>query len=150
MFNPDLTDIWNRFKSTTCVEFQALSEMPNGWNGKGAGAVKVENPDRHVLIFNEQGEWVSPDGQKFTFRNRYRWTIMSSGLRLEHLRRGIHNPVLLVVLQVTGGNKWESLKPHICGNDLYHGMLTIHDETIELNWSVRGPKKREHLSNVYT
>lgn len=145
----ELTKVWEKLKSVTHIQFRAQSGLANGWNGEGGGSVVVESNEQ-VLIFNEQGKWKSPTGQDFSFKNCYRWTFTSVGLQLEHLRLGIHNPVLLVELQSSGSNRWESLKPHICGDDLYSGILRVRDGIIELSWSVTGPRKCETLINIYT
>ncbi len=146
----DLADIWRRLQGITRIHFQATSEIPNGWNNKGTGTVDVRRSGDNELIFREHGQWQTTATQNIAFTNTYRWIQVPSGLRLEHLRRGIANPVFLVDLKAIGNNRWESQTPHICGNDLYSAALQIHDHTIELKWTVRGPDKCGDILNIYT
>ncbi|HKI47634.1 MAG TPA: DUF6314 family protein [Balneolales bacterium] len=150
MIDSNLAYTWHRLSDITHIQFQAQSEYSTGWNGRGSGIVTVSYPDENVVIYDEQGHWKSPAGRSYVFKNTYRWTLASSGLRLEHLRMGVNHPVFLVELGSAGTNKWESRKPHVCGNDLYTGILTVQESQIDLTWSVRGPKKFEKLINIYS
>lgn len=149
MIHPDSIQIWDRLRSITQIKFRAQSGLRNGWNGEGAGSVTVENPQKDVLIFFERGEWKSTDGHSFSFKNAYRWKRTASSLKLEHLRLGINNPVFLVELHPVSVNKWQSWKPHVCGEDLYSGTLNVHRDKINLEWIVQGPRKNEKLVNTY-
>ena len=146
----ELINIWDHLKETTHIQFQAQSEYSTGWNGTGSGIVTASYPEENVLIYDEQGRWKSPAGRSYAFKNTYRWILTSSGLQLEHLRMGVNHPVFLVELEPAGDNRWESRKPHVCGNDLYTGILTMQESQIDLTWSVRGPKKFEKLINSYS
>jgi Family of unknown function (DUF6314) len=128
--------------------FVSHSDCETGWNGKGTGAVKVEAND-DVIVFYESGKWRNSKDREFGFKNTYRWTFERNHVKLEHLRFGENNPVVLFYLEAISETKWTSVCPHKCDLDLYSADLTIEEEQIILKWKVKGPGKNEEINYWY-
>ncbi|KAA0135996.1 hypothetical protein FYZ48_17865 [Gimesia chilikensis] len=150
--NLDLTSLWGSLTAVTTLTFTAQSfGSGSGWNGTGVGTVEVESIDDQTLLFHEAGNWSPPEGKSLRFTNVYRWRAYSEQkqLRLEHLRFGNANPVYLFDLQQTAGDRWDSIEPHVCSEDLYTATLRLENETLHLDWTVKGKTKNERISYVY-
>jgi hypothetical protein len=113
--------------------------------------VHVTGSDADTVTFTESGTWTSDTGEEFDFKNILRWSRANSGknIRLEHLRSGPESPVHLFDLAPEQGTKMRSIKPHVCGEDLYSAEITAAKECIELRITVKGPKKDEQLCCFY-
>lgn len=142
--------LWRTLSRVRRLGFVARSAGATGWNGSGQGTVLVEHPARGVLTYDESGVW-RPDGSgELKFRNVFRWTLLgSAAIRLEHLRFGPKRPVLLFELIPTGPERWQSQRPHLCGEDSYGAELWGQDSGIEMVWSITGPKKAERIEYEY-
>ena len=128
--------------------FISHSDCATGWNGNGNGAVKVDvNGD--VIIFHESGKRKNSNDKEFGFKNTYRWTFESNYVKLEHLRFGENNPVVLFNLEATSETQWTSVCPHKCDLDFYSADLTIEENQIVLKWKVKGPEKDEEINYWY-
>ncbi|QDT24775.1 hypothetical protein Enr10x_00660 [Gimesia panareensis] len=148
----DLSALWKCLATIKSLTFTAQSfDSGSGWNGTGTGVVKVECINPQTMLFHESGQWSPPNGQVLRFTNVYRWSAFSEQkqLRLEHLRFGITNPVYLFDLQQTSDTQWDSIEPHVCSEDLYTATLSLKDETLHLDWTVKGATKNERISYVY-
>ncbi|MFI4851420.1 MAG: DUF6314 family protein [Gimesia chilikensis] len=148
----NLSELWSRLSSINSLTFTAQSfGSGSGWNGTGVGTVEVESIDSQTLLFHESGNWSPSEGKSLRFTNVYRWRAYSEQkqLRLEHLRFGNANPVYLFDLQQTAADCWDSIEPHVCSEDLYTATLRLENETLHLDWTVKGKTKNERISYVY-
>ncbi|MGH7702137.1 MAG: DUF6314 family protein [Gemmatimonadales bacterium] len=142
--------LWRTLPRVRRLEFVAWSAVATGWNGRGEGTVRVEDPGSGVLIFNERGVWRPEGGGELKFRNVFRWTPLGSALiRLEHLRFGPKRPVPLFDLIPGGSGRWRSERPHLCGEDRYEAELWERDWGMEMVWSITGPRKAERIEYRY-
>jgi hypothetical protein len=142
--------LWDRLRQVRSLSFVADSGVESGWDGRGAGTVVVEEPGDATMTFTESGTWRPTNGKDIRFSNVYRWTRAGDGLRLEHLRFGVDSPVYLFDLYQAGEREWRSASPHLCSEDCYSAVLTIHDDDLILPWSVDGPRKRQIIEYTYT
>jgi hypothetical protein len=103
------------------------------------------------MTFAEEGTWAPDGGRELRFHNVYCWTRQaeSGTLRLEHLRFGADNPVLLFDLSATDTGEFRSVSPHVCGPDCYEAALTVEGDRIGLRWRVHGPAKQEAIDSTY-
>ncbi|MCE5294210.1 MAG: winged helix-turn-helix domain-containing protein [Chlamydiales bacterium] len=148
-----LLAVWDALKSVTQLTFVAKTKSDDGggWNGRGTGSVQVVSVD-NALIFYEKGSWIDPEGHEFDFSNVYRWRLdrQAKVISLEHLRRGIDNPVFLFHLAVDGSNSLSSLDSHLCAQDAYFGSVVFDARSLKVKWRVLGPKKNEEIQTYYT
>jgi hypothetical protein len=132
------------------LQFTATSASLTGWNGIGHGSVVVESPGPEVVTFRESGLWRPDGGSELRFSNVYRWSVVGSQtVRLEHLRFGPGQPVLLFELAPELEEVWSSVSPHQCRDDCYSARLQMQDEGILLRWAIVGPQKREDIEYIY-
>jgi hypothetical protein len=84
----DVLTLWSRLLPIQTLTFEARSRALSnlGWNGTGAGSVRVEPIEPSVILFHESGSWTSYQGPPTNFRNIFRWTLGAEQIRLEHLR----------------------------------------------------------------
>ncbi len=120
-----------------------------GWEGTGKGEVKVAQIDANTLIFYEKGIFLTQNKTVKCY-NTYRWTFEDELIKLEHLRFGTENPVLLFYMQGRQENEFISVCPHVCDKDLYKATLQITDHDIELTWRIEGEEKNEIIGYHYT
>lgn len=144
-----LTDVWTLLRNITTVSFEANSAAQTGWNGVGTGVVTVSEPSPYVLIFEESGRWQPHHTQDLPFSNVFRWSLVAETLRLEHLRFGAQYPVFLFDLVQGKDGTWREISPHACGEDYYSGKLSIIGQQVELQWTIKGPRKNESIRYIY-
>ncbi len=150
--NLDLASLWGRLTAVTTLAFTSQSfDSGSGWDGTGTGTVKVETTDARSMLFHENGRWSPQEGTSLQFTNVFRWTSLpdESRLRLEHLRFGNAHPVYLFELEQTGETVWKSIEPHVCSEDLYSASLSLENESLHLDWTVKGDTKNERISYIY-
>jgi hypothetical protein len=145
-----LHQLWDQLRRARSLSFVATSAGSTGWNGTGSGTVEVREAGDGVMTFHEQGLW-RPEGgdQEIRFHNVYRWTLASGLLRLEHLRFGEGHPVYLFDLAPAGDREWRSVSPHLCSEDCYAAVLLLREDSILVQWSIDGPRKRETIEYDY-
>lgn len=148
-----LHDIWQRLQAVNHLQFESHSraDANTGWNGHGSGVVRIEFADSASILFHESGSWTQDSGPEIAFQNVFRWTINaeSNFIRLEHLRFGPNRPVHLLDLALVGEGPLEAAEPHVCGPDNYDGRLQCGPESMQLHWTVTGPKKYESIAYTY-
>lgn len=149
-----LLAFWERLNYVKELSFHAKtnSKGPGGWNGKGKGEVHVAKNSDNELVFTEKGTWKGENNRETVFSNIFRWTLDTSAgiISLEHLRRGLNNPVLLFHLVPSGNQSLTSIDSHLCGGDTYFGQIFYDHNSLRLNWKVIGPKKNEELDYYYS
>ncbi|WP_390637340.1 DUF6314 family protein [Limnoglobus roseus] len=145
-----LPELWSRLHGITCLTFESRSEAGTGWDGTGRGDVRVSELSPNVLTFEESGAWSPRVGIETRFTNTFRWTAGNDSLRLEHLRFGVDNPVLLFDLIPSVHGEWREAESHHCGEDCYSGILKVVGPQIVFTWSVRGPRKQEAIRYLYS
>ena len=147
-----IATIWQRLTTVRALHSECRSQLQTGWNGRGEGRVSVESPAPTTLVFSEEGHWQNERGIRFPFRNIYRWTLHTSEPRriaLEHLRFGPQNPVFLLDLVPASAHCLRAVTPHVCSEDRYDATLSLIDNTLLFEWTVKGPAKDEHLLYTY-
>lgn len=145
-----LTLLWHRLGHVQTLEFLARSSGQTGWDGQGIGTVTVQADREDVWIYYESGTWQPTlGGADLRFRNTYRWTRLTDRVRLEHLRFGPENPVLLFDLVPENEGVWKSASGHLCQEDCYTASLLLADDHLLLCWAIVGPRKNESIEYRY-
>lgn len=151
---PILLAFWKKLHQVKELSFHAKSKSKEGlgWNGKGKGEVIMTKENDNILIFNEKGTWLNPQGNEFNFSNVFRWTLdrYAGTISLEHLRRGADHPVFLFHLAPSSKQALSSIDSHLCGGDTYFGQIHFNLNSLRLNWRVIGPQKNEEMDYYYT
>lgn len=149
-----LLAFWDKLATVKELTFmsKSKSKQPSGWNGKGTGDVVVTKEGANALVFSEKGSWHGKQSEEMDFSNIFRWTLdrQTNMISLEHLRRGVNNPVLLFHLAPTGNNSLSSVDSYLCGGDVYFGQIHFDRYSLRLNWRVIGPKKNEEIDYYYS
>lgn len=145
-------ELFARLRRVRLLRFTTRRVDTSDISGSGAGTVVVAAPSADSLTFTESGDWQNSAGCTFRFHNIYRWSqIGPTSVRLEHQRRGAASAVHLLDLTVKSGsaNRWISAKPHLCGNDTYAAQFEATSGGGVLQWTIRGPRKSEHIITEY-
>lgn len=149
-----LSLFWQRLTSVSKLTFTAHSKSSDnqGWNGNGKGEVVVNKEGLNTLIFVEKGAWTNQQGDEVNFSNIFRWTLDKKNgmIALEHLRRGINQPVFLLHLVPAGDLALTSLDSHLCEGDAYFGQVLFDEHLVRFNWRVIGAKKNEEIDYYYS
>lgn len=147
-----LLAFWDKLSSITQLtcRVKTKSHEMQGWIGKGD--VSASREGSNVLIFNEKGNWTNKQNNETSFTNIFRWSFdrHAGMISLEHLRRGVNNPVFLFHLIPSGNNSLKSVDSHLCGGDTYLGKIHFDRHTLRLSWRVIGPKKNDELDYYYS
>lgn len=124
-----------------------------GWKGVGKGAVvSTTSDDGDTLFFQESGLFVLDANQhRLKTRNEFIWQrINKHRIRLFHGRFGRENAVQLFDLTPDYASKqWSNESSHVCGDDLYNGLIFLENNELEFTWRITGPRKNEHLHYTY-
>lgn len=148
-----LFNFWEKLSGVTNLTFAAKtkSKEGSGWNGKGKGDVLVKKQSNE-LIFHEKGIWQDKQGSELNFSNVFRWTFDRhiGVISLEHLRRGLDNPVFLFHMAPSSKNSLSSVDSHLCEGDTYFGQIHFDRYNLRLNWRVIGPQKNEEIDYYYS
>ncbi|MBA4189568.1 MAG: hypothetical protein C0467_16405 [Planctomycetaceae bacterium] len=147
-----LTEVWPLLLAVRSLRFDARSEAATGWNGIGIGVVTTSEPTAGVVVFEETGTWQPSDLDRpaIRFNNVFRWTVVGNSLRLEHLRFGPDNPVMLFDMAPDPNGDWREVSPHQCREDCYTASLTVEGHLLVVTWSIQGPRKRESIRYTYS
>ncbi len=145
-----VVETWARLGAIRSLRFESVSRTGIGWSGQGSGQVEVSSPAEAVLVFHESGSWTQNGGRELRFSNVYRWSLGENSIALEHLRFGIDKPVWLFQLAPDKNGLWREDVPHPCRDDCYSATMRIVGDEILLEWQVRGPKRNETISYIYT
>lgn len=149
-----LLAFWEKLSTVKALSFHAKSKSkhPSGWNGKGKGEVSIQRENPNALIFTEKGSWQGKHDGDVNFSNMFRWTLdrQTNMISLEHLRRGMHQPVLLFHLAPNSQHSLASVDSYLCDGDVYFGQIHFDRHSLRLNWRVIGPKKNEEIDYYYT
>ncbi len=150
---PILHSFWEKLNTVKHLSFNAKTKSQEelGWEGRGKGEVIITKEGYNILIFNEKGTWKNKQGTEVNFSNVFRWTLdrYAGVISLEHLRRGIDNPVFLFHLAPTSRHLLSSVDSHLCEGDTYFGQIHFDSNSLRLNWRVIGPKKNEEIDYYY-
>jgi hypothetical protein len=144
-------DAWQRLAAISALRFTARSAKQSGWNGSGEGSVAVARPSVDTITFTESGQWQTDQGRRVNFSNVFRWSPgdTTNVIRLEHLRFGPDKPVYLFDMDRHADHLWRSTVPHVCGDDVYSASMNFSAEEIQLQWTIKGPKKDEDIRYWY-
>ena len=149
-------NVLSLLRQVTSLSFTAQSQANTGWQGIGSGKVEVSEPASCTVVFHEAGTW-QPSAEHqgvFDFSNVFRWSAVGEHLRLEHLRFGVDNPVLLFDMACHADGIWRDISPHECGADRYAATLEVtrggaENVRIDVAWSIVGPRKQESIKYSY-
>lgn len=135
--------LWQKLQIVTTLSIKSVVE------GVGIASVHVEKQGEECLIFREKGEWLK---RNIAFTNTLRWSLdaSKSRVRLDHLRRGVENPLFLLEFVQMGDQIMEAKNPHRCGEDCYFAKIEMLEDGFVLDWKITGPKKNEHLELSYS
>lgn len=141
--------LWRRLGTVTGF---ACTSKPGpasktGWRGHGRGSVELIKKGDTELRFLERGTFEFGGSEAVEMYNTFIWQRRDDGLRLSHGRHA--EPVFLFDLEPAGDGVWKSARAHVCADDLYFGILTETAAGIDLEWTITGPKKDEHLYYRY-
>ena len=124
------------------------------WSGEGHGSVTVAIDAGASVRFSESGHFQldAPGACAVPFRNVFRWTPGREHIALSHERRGAEAAVWLFDLIAAPTSESVDLvsrEAHLCGDDRYRAKLIFMDDGFDLDWTISGPKKDEHLRYRY-
>lgn len=144
-------EAWSLLRRVQRLRFEAHSESGTGWDGTGKGSVSLSEPAQGVVVFKESGSWQpsASDLPAIRFNNIFRWSSIGEVLRLEHLRLGPDNPVLLFDLAPEKSGVWQAISPHQCREDSYTASLRVIEGQLLVAWYVVGPTKMEAINYTY-
>ena len=153
---PSVEHVLSLLCQVASLSFTAKSQANTGWQGVGNGKVVVSEPTSKTVVFHETGTW-QPSAEHqgmFDFSNVFRWSAVGECLRLEHLRFGVDNPVLLFDMACHEDGIWRDISPHECGADIYAATLEVargqgKGARIFVAWSIIGPRKQETIEYCY-
>lgn len=142
--------LWDCLRQVRSLRFNAQSASTTSWNGSGTGQIVVETPSSNVIIFSETGMWIPQGSRETRFTNVFRWSLRGPAtVRLEHLRFGPEQPVLLFDLIPLDQQHWLSATPHQCREDCYSAELQLQESGLILRWAITGPRKQESIEYQY-
>lgn len=119
------------------------------WRGHGTAAISAERTGEDWRLI-ERGRFVPAGAARgVTMNNVYRWQRAGDRLRLYHERFGTEAAVFLFELVAESADRLVCQRPHLCGDDVYRGTLTLAETGFDLAWSITGPRKDEHLHYRY-
>lgn len=151
-FTPEkiLNLFWKRLSDVKSFVLNAHSNAGEAWQKKGAGEVQVSREGAFALVFQEKGQWKDESAARFS--NTYRWTLdlKAKVISLEHLRRGVEQPVFLFHLAPTTPRLLTSIDSHLCGTDTYLGKIHLESKGLSLKWRVIGPTKNQEIACFYS
>lgn len=138
------------------LEFSSRSGSGShcAWSGEGHGEVAVVACADASTRFSETGQFRldAPAARAVPFRNVFRWTPGGEHIGLSHERRGADAAVWLFDLVAAPAGESADLvsrEAHLCGSDRYQAWLRFADNGFDLDWTISGPKKDEHLAYRY-
>lgn len=119
--------------------------------------VEIDRHEDNSLTFTETGHFQLASSGTTTpnpvpFRNVFRWSFGGDHIALSHERRGQQAAVWLFDLVAADEQDTADLvsrQAHLCVDDLYQARLSFTDNGFDLEWTISGPKKDEHLVYRY-
>ncbi len=145
-----------RLSSISRVSFRSRSGPRSqcGWSGAGEGTVAVDIGADDGVRLVESGHFQLDAGaaRAVPFRNVFRFTFDATQVALSHERRGAEAGVWLfdLVAAPAGMNAdLVSREAHLCVADRYRAQLRFVADGFDLEWTISGPRKDEHLRYRY-
>ena len=147
--------LWQRLKTVTQMTLEAkyAGEL---WTGQGRVDVHT-SAGKNELVFQEEGAWHATQGNVQPFINLYVWSFdfVKNVFLLHRKRAEAEAPELLArfvqnVACHTGEVLWKQEEPHLCGDDCYTVSLELSSDTLSLDWTICGPKKKDQVRIIYT
>ncbi|WP_263081774.1 DUF6314 family protein [Endozoicomonas sp. Mp262] len=123
----------------------------SGWRGEGKGEIDTEPSGLNHFYMTEKGIFILADGKKLDMCNEWLWCRNEESITLYHTRRGRDNPVQL--FELIEAPEFPGVivsRPHFCGDDIYNATVVVREDGVDISWSIKGPRKDEHLSYAYT
>ncbi|MGC3873619.1 DUF6314 family protein [Halomonas sp. GXIMD04776] len=152
---PAILALRQRLLSTSRVYFgsQPQPGSRSGWAGRGNGTVVAEAHADISLTLTESGRFrLEGAAESIAFHNVFRWRFYQDRISLSHERRGPEAAVWLFDLVAADHEQSCDLisrEAHLCGRDRYRARLTFMDQGFDLEWTIQGPRKDEHLHYRY-
>lgn len=120
-----------------------------GWRGAGRADIIAEADGGDWRLIERGRFSPAPAGRSVAFENIYRWRRAGDRLQLYHERFGASAAVFLFELVAETESRLTCRQPHFCGDDIYRGALSLTPTGFDLDWSISGPRKDEHLFYRY-
>lgn len=146
--------LWQRLKQVAqmTLEAECAGEL---WTGQGRVDVHTSDCGKE-LVFQEAGAWHATQGNVQPFSNLYFWSFdfLKNVFLLHRKRAEAEDPELLArfvqnVACHTSGTRWKQEEPHLCGDDCYTVLLELRSDALSLDWTIRGPKKKDQVRITY-
>lgn len=138
--------LWERLGRV--ARFAAVTRGDDG-AARMEGLVTVDASARR-LAFVERGSLTTPAGRRLDTRNTLVWTLEEGAIALAHERFGAGRAVPLVRLREMDNAVFESEAAHVCADDRYACRVRLHDDAIEVEWAITGPRKRMTVTTAYS
>ncbi len=144
MAGPEATaaDVLARLAASTgaAVEVRAGADV-----GSGTGAVTA-TADGAVVVLTEAGVWAPTGGRPMRWRAVSRWHAEGAALAVEHVRQGAP---ARAVLDCGPDGTWAARAVHVCGADGYAATVRLGPRSVEVAWTISGPRKAAHVVTRY-
>jgi len=156
-----LTDLWNLLNRLNRFSFKVNTdnESATGWQGEGQGLIKrrgsvtnesTELESGAIVETIERGEYHVSTTRKVPMHNQYLWQFEGDHIRLTHLRFGWDKPVFLFDIIENEQGQLVTRQSHQCAADNYDASFVLQPDSLEMQWRIQGPKKREVLDYIYS
>ncbi|MEQ9825001.1 MAG: DUF6314 family protein [Puniceicoccaceae bacterium] len=147
-----LSTFWELLPRISHFRYESLPGPASmtGWKGSASGVIEVTcDPALQWIHFAESCQFeLELTGQHFALKNQFRWVWQEhDSIRLEQWRRG-HAVPLLDLVERSPAILVER-EAHLCGADDYRLQVRLRGDGFDADWSIRGPKKDEHLAYRY-
>ncbi len=132
-------------------------DFPWGRRGTGVAAWR-EVCGSEAWDVVESGRWWSVKGfggavgtTGVAFRRCFRFVWSGeSCIQILDTKSGGEKVHLVDLKAEAGGLRWDSVGPHLCGEDRYEACVRVEDsETVEIEWWSRGPRKDYRILTRY-
>ncbi|QFI36479.1 hypothetical protein FR932_00890 [Moritella marina ATCC 15381] len=158
-----LTQLWFLLNRLNRFSFKVNSdnESVTGWQGEGQGLIKrragetvdkgnTDVPESGAIVETiERGDYHVSATRKVPMHNQYLWQFQGDHIRLTHLRFGWDKPVFLFDIIENEQGQLVTRQSHQCAADNYDASFVLHPDSLEMQWRIQGPKKREVLDYIY-
>lgn len=156
-----LTQLWFLLNRLNKFSFKVNTDNESiaGWQGEGQGLIKrrgsvtdesVEPELAAIVETIERGDYHVSADRKVLMHNQYLWQFQGDHIRLTHLRFGWDKPVFLFDIIENAQGQLITRQSHQCAADNYDASFILQPDSLEMQWRIQGPKKREVLDYIYS
>ncbi|MDX2321255.1 MAG: DUF6314 family protein [Moritella sp.] len=156
-----LTELWTLLNRLNRFSFKVNTdnESVTGWQGAGQGLIKrrtnmtsmSEDIESGAIVETiERGDYYVSKDRKVSMHNQYLWQFNGDHIRLTHLRFGWDKPVYLFDIIENEQGALVTRQSHQCAADNYDASFLLTPDSLEMQWRIQGPQKREVLDYIYS